>query len=143
MAIKFRKGKKRLPTNYGGGEADQTQLGTHTLKQIGTIILGVCWKLTPDILTFIVADVEEVSFTRRGLLSKIMGIFDPLGLASPVTIKAMIGLSELGVRGLDWDTVIPEEDQEWWKRSIQWLKQLDSIEIPRCLFKEEDTIESS
>ena len=72
-----------------------------------------------------------------------MGIFDPLGLASPVTIKAMIGLSELGVRGLDWDTVIPEEDQEWWKSSIQWLKQLDSIEIPRCLFKEEDTIESS
>ena len=126
------------------GEDKQTEYSLElTHQEIGTKILGVCWKPTPDILTFIVADVEEVSFTRRGLLSKIMGIFDPLGLASPVTIKAKIGLSELGVRGLDWDTVIPEEDQDWWKRWIQWLKQLNSIEIPRCLFKEEETIESS
>ena len=38
-------------------------------------------------LTFQINKVKGVLFTRRGLLSKIAGMFDPLGLASPATIS--------------------------------------------------------
>ena len=38
-------------------------------------------------LTFQINKVKGVLFTRRGLLSKIAGMFDPLGLASLATIS--------------------------------------------------------
>ena len=53
------------------------------------------WRKEEDVLTFQINKVEGVIFTRRGLLSKIAGMFDPLGLASPATIKGKIGLQKL------------------------------------------------
>ena len=58
-----------------------------------------------------------VIFTPRGLLSKIAGMFDPLGLASPATIKGKIGLQKLTIAHADWDETIEEQEQRWW---IRW-----------------------
>ena len=45
--------------------------------------LGVYWNLEQDIFTFKV-DLPEKPFTRRGVLSIVNSIYDPLGLAVPV-----------------------------------------------------------
>ena len=48
--------------------------------------LGVYWDLETDTFTFRVSQ-ESKPFTRRGVLSVINSLFDPLGIASPVVIQ--------------------------------------------------------
>ena len=87
--------------------------------------------------------METIQFTRRGLLSKVTGIFDPLGLAYPVSVKAKISLQQLGVKGLEWDTTIPDEDRNWWLKWVTGLNQLNKLYIPRYLYPQEVTIKTS
>ena len=72
-----------------------------------TKILGVKWNTLSDELTFTVTPIEDVTYTRRGLLSKLAGLFDPLGFCSPYTINAKILIQQLYLLGLDWDDPIP------------------------------------
>lgn len=46
--------------------------------------LGFMWDLQKDALTFFIFPPEK-PFTRRGVLSVINSIYDPLGFATPVT----------------------------------------------------------
>ena len=55
--------------------------------------LGVCWNLHSDEFTFRVT-IEDKPFTRRGVLSSINSLFDPLGLTAPVTIAGKSLLRE-------------------------------------------------
>lgn len=51
--------------------------------------LGLCWDISTDTFTFKVA-VTNKPYTRRGVLSIVNSIFDPLGLAAPVTIRGRL-----------------------------------------------------
>ncbi len=48
--------------------------------------LGLCWEMESDTFTFQVTNSEK-PFTRRGVLSVINSLYDPLGLVTPVTIR--------------------------------------------------------
>ena len=76
-------------------------------------ILGVCWRPKMDVLSFSIHQPSDITFTRRGLLSKLASVFDPLGLAAPVTVQAKIKLKILGLGGLHWDAEIPEAEKTW------------------------------
>lgn len=65
--------------------------------------LGVSWDVAEDVFTFQVA-AEEKPYTRRGVLSIINSLFDPLGLASPVSIQGRFLLRELASEASEWDT---------------------------------------
>ncbi len=79
------------------------------------------------------AGADEVDWTRAGLLSKVVAVYDPLGRAAPLIIQAKIKLSELGIKGLNWKDVVTGEDQAWWQRWFSTLIQLNSIRMPRNL----------
>ncbi|XP_028405773.1 uncharacterized protein LOC114528349 [Dendronephthya gigantea] len=79
-------------------------------------MLGVKWNTLSDELTFNVTTIEDVTYTRRGLLSKLAGIFDPLGFCSPYTIKAKILTRQVCLLGLDWDDPIPPSQLSKWKK---------------------------
>ena len=66
-------------------------------KEEGLKVLGVVWKKEDDIFTFKIANTMAIIYARRRMLSKVAGMFDPLGLASPATIKAKIGLQRLTI----------------------------------------------
>ncbi|XP_028407859.1 uncharacterized protein LOC114530488 [Dendronephthya gigantea] len=97
--------------------------------------LGVSWDLHNDVFTFQVAD-EKKPFTRRGVLSTTNSLYDPLGIAAPVVIKAKMLLrtmtTSLQRNPLDvWDKPLPEEyRQPWevWRRSLTELRQ---VMLPR------------
>lgn len=58
--------------------------------------LGVGWNPSTDTLNFTVKDLLlNGKFTKRTVLSKISQIYDPLGLASAVTIRARVALQEI------------------------------------------------
>ena len=103
-------------------------------------ILGVCWKPFTDTLTFRTITTEDTIYTRRGLLKKIATIFEPLGFAAPLTIRAKIKLKLLNTRGTGWDEKIPSAEEEWWKKWFERVPFLSRLRIPRCLFKNEDDI---
>ena len=54
-----------------------------------TKTLGVLWRAQQDVLTFQTKKPsEEEELTKRIILSKVAGVFDPLGLASPFAVRA-------------------------------------------------------
>lgn len=103
------------------------------LHQDDTKVLGSVWNPVQDCITFQVEKGTAPTFTRRGLLSKLAGLFDPQGLISPVTVSGKIKMKELVVQNLDWDDPVPEESREWWSGWINSLQELYQIKFPRCL----------
>ena len=58
--------------------------------------LGVLWDISTDAFTFKVS-LGEKPFTRRGVLSIINSLCDPLGLAAPVVIRGKLLLRSMMV----------------------------------------------
>ena len=51
--------------------------------------LGVAWEVENDVLKFNVR-FEEKPSTRRGILSTVASLFDPLGLVAPALLDAKL-----------------------------------------------------
>ena len=82
--------------------------------------LGVSWTLQSDSFTFQVS-AENKPFTRRGVLSVINGLYDPLGFAAPVTLAGKLILRETMDESYGWDETLPIQYQskwETWKNSL-------------------------
>lgn len=78
--------------------------------------LGLQWDLKADTFVFQVPD-EGKPFTRRGLLSMVNSLYDPLGFIAPVIIQGKALLRELTANTIDWDTPLPQEKAGIW---IRW-----------------------
>lgn len=102
--------------------------------------LGVFWNLETDAFTYKVS-VPDKPFTRRGVLSVVNSIYDPLGLAAPVLLDGRLLLQRLVAMGkkktstvsLGWDDPLPEELASGWQRWKTALPDLQNVSIPRCL----------
>lgn len=104
------------------------------------MVLGVIWKPHQDTLGFKISGLDNVVYTRVGLISKVASIFDPQGAASPITMKGKARLRELGVKGFDWNTEVAGEERHWWQQWFSTLQQLQEIEFPRCIFPDEERV---
>ena len=93
--------------------------------------LGLCWDINSDTFTFKVA-VSDKPFTRRGVLSTVNSLFDPLGFAAPVTIQGRALLRELSTDAHDWDTELLEDKKGSWETWKGSLQDLSSLHIPRA-----------
>lgn len=78
----------------------------HTLMERA---LGVQWHVTLDMFSFKIATKDKPA-TRRGILSMISLIYDPLSFVAPFYLSAKILLQTLCKKQLGWDDLIPEED---------------------------------
>ncbi|KAK3743580.1 hypothetical protein QZH41_001384 [Actinostola sp. cb2023] len=101
--------------------------------------LGVYWDLERDTFTFRVA-LQEKPFTRRGVLSIVNSVYDPLGLAAPVMIDGKKILQQLVAMGkrtndhapLGWDDPLPEKFLNRWQGWKDDLLNLEGVSVPRC-----------
>ena len=93
-------------------------------------ILGIQWDLEMDLLRMTVRR-QEFPSTRRGVLSSIAVVYDPLGIACPFLLPGREIHQELCRRNVSWDEVLPSDLSERWE---SWLQSLYSLvcEIPRC-----------
>lgn len=98
--------------------------------------LGLQWCVQSDTFKFNITISERVH-TRRGILSMVSSIYDPLGFLSPLTLPAKLLLQELCRQSFGWDVPIPNTASEQWTRWTSSLSQLVDFEIPRC-FKTQD-----
>jgi len=93
--------------------------------------LGVQWHVTSDTFGFKIATKDKPP-TRRGILSVISSIFDPLGLVAPFHLSAKILLQNLCRKQLGWDDLIPEEDLIRWRSWLEKLPRLEQFSMDRC-----------
>ncbi|XP_045030431.1 uncharacterized protein LOC123472625 [Daphnia magna] len=103
-------------------------------------VLGVFWNQKSDTPNFKVSGLEELVYTRAGIASQVASLFDPQGMAVSLIVKAKIKLRELGTKGLQWNDNVSNENRDW---RVEWFTtfiQLNNIDIPRCLFPNEENI---
>ena len=71
--------------------------------------------------------------TKRGMLSAISLIFDPMSLIAPTIVKIKLLIQELWRRGLDWDNKIPDDLLRQWNIWKQSAVKLSSLSIPHWI----------
>ena len=74
--------------------------------------------------------------TRRGVLSVIYSMFDPLGFIAPYVMKAKLLLQLLCRRKCGWDDQLGEDEKNQWTRWREDLPKLAEVKVSRC-FKPE------
>ncbi|XP_064629340.1 uncharacterized protein LOC135488626 [Lineus longissimus] len=94
--------------------------------------LGVVWSVEKDTLGFQTL-LNEKPATRRGMLSLISAVFDPLGIAAPFIVPARIILQTLCKEQMGWDDSIPDSELQNWQSWVEELTVLEKLAIPRCL----------
>lgn len=95
-------------------------------------VLVVQWCVQSDAFKFKIS-IQERPLTRRGILSVVSSIYDPLGVLVPVVLKAKLILQDLCRKGLGWDDVVPTPIALEWTNWIEELHLLQDFKISRCL----------
>ena len=101
--------------------------------------LGITWKISDDVF-HLGCKIRQRGFTKRIVLSINGSLFDPLGMASPVSLMGRLlqrqffppKSSSENYETYDWDDPLPEKFRPAWD---EWLSQLEDsrlITIPRC-----------
>ena len=96
--------------------------------------LGVSLNPQGDTIRFEIKLKQEKPYTKQVILSSILRLFEPLGLASVVTIKAKIRLQEIWkLKKFDWDDPLPKEMHAIWEKLFAEIKKLRSVQFAQCL----------
>ena len=70
--------------------------------------------------------------TKRGILSQLSSIFDPLGILNPCILELKLIVQELWRRKVEWDNVIPKDLLDRFNKfqnGFIYLEKLKSIVI--------------
>ena len=95
--------------------------------------LGVQWCVESDTFKFRIT-VKDKPITRRGILSVVSSIYDPLGFAAPFTLMAKKLLQDLcKEERLGWDDELPEAYCTRWEKWRNELPLLERMAVPRCV----------
>lgn len=93
--------------------------------------LGIHWHIDSDRFRFSV-DLKDQPATRRGILSTVASLYDPLGFIAPFVLSGKLVLQEMCRNGTGWDDPLPKELQPRWEHWKADLMNLERINIPRC-----------
>lgn len=78
-------------------------------------------------------NIKNKPHTRRGLLSMIGSVYNPLGFLAPFTIPAKMILQDLCRLRCGWDELIPQSFQQKWNKWLEELENVENFKINRCL----------
>jgi len=81
----------------------------------------------PEPVTGDYKEALRPSFTKRVLTGLVAGVFDPLGLATPITAGFKLDLHQLCELKLDWDDKIPEELLDKWVGNMEQIQALRGV----------------
>ena len=98
--------------------------------------LGMSWNVEKDCFQF-TSVIKEKPATKRGLLSVISSLYDPLGFVAPVTLNGKRLLQELCRQQVGWDEPIDDDITAEWNEWLSSLHVIEVISIRRCFIPEE------
>ncbi|KAL6484158.1 hypothetical protein MHYP_G00062030 [Metynnis hypsauchen] len=97
--------------------------------------LGIKWCVVSDQFHFRVI-VDERPLSRRGVLSTVASIYDPLGFVAPFILVEKQILQEMCRDKIGWDEPLSEDLKPRWESWLLDLKNLTDIKIQRCYLPE-------
>lgn len=105
-----------------------------------TRTLGVGWDPTEDCF-FLQVHTPDRPFTKRGILSVVNSLYDPLGIASPVILTGKLiqravllnkKNSPEGMEQYGWDDILPEDQYSNWLNWLNSLPDIKNMKVVRC-----------
>ncbi len=87
-------------------------------------ILGHFWDKREDVLEAERDSAEDSPVTKRTILSKLSGVYDPLGMMSPTLVEGKCIYREACEEKLGWNTEIGDVVKIDW---IRWTTQLKIV----------------
>eukprot|EP00795_Rhopilema_esculentum_P013887 gene13887-4838_t len=137
------------PTVDSEGDEDETFAKQKlNLDESQSKVLGIKWNPRSDIMAVELSQVAEeaerdLRMTKRELLSRLSRIYDPLGVAGPITIVGRKIFQDACKEGITWDSLVSEDLHGRGKTFERNLKQRSEIEFPRCVALSEKPKEMS
>ena len=125
----------------GTADTRRTNKGrtTNHPRQGETKLLGVPWNKKKDTIQ-ITFPGQITNATEREVLGKMAKIYDPLGLASPITLEGKILYREVCETRVPWDQKRPQELEISWQT---WETNLPGkIEVPRSIGQHQEATTS-
>ena len=109
------------------------------LSKLDGPVLGHFWSPPDDTLKFDLAScVREAEtlcgeVTKRSVLSLVNSFFDPMGMMYPYLLKYKLFMRRIVSKNLEWDEVLPLEDQKEWEELKEETRNMDPIILPRSV----------
>ena len=94
-------------------------------------VLGVQWFVGVGSFGFSIV-LKDQPLTRRGVLSTVASIYDPLGFLAPLVLRAKKILQEVCQKGISSYSALPDELRPGWEQWKEDLLKLENLRIPRC-----------
>ena len=98
--------------------------------------LGVSWDPEEDCLSVnvnLVLKQQTGKFTRRGLLSIMSTVYDPLGFVGPFVLQAKFIFQSECKMEKGWDDELHEENKKMWAAWLEQLVHLQDVRLSRSL----------
>ncbi|KAL4143914.1 hypothetical protein QTP88_006168 [Uroleucon formosanum] len=99
----------------------------------GTKVFGLQWHPEGDYLCCALSLDSAPVCTKRGILSLVARIFDPLGVFAPAVFLAKSIMQRTWQLGMTWDEVLPKNIHDEWIAFVSDLPSLLNIRVPRYL----------
>ncbi len=93
--------------------------------------LGLEWCVESDTFQFRIT-LKDKPFSRRGILSTVSSVLDPLGLVCRFMLAGKQILQELVHDGKGWDDPVPDLLRARWEKWRNELPTLATVQVPRC-----------
>lgn len=110
---------------HNGPEAEDVNQG----------LLGLLWNLKEDVIfcgkPTLEALNEEMPITKRGLLSLIGRVFDPMGFLCPAMLVPKLILQEAWRLKIGWDSELPSDLLKEFSSWKKYVSELESCKVPR------------
>ena len=85
----------------------------------------------PPAVTGPVKEALANNFTRRIITGKLASVFDPMGLATPITSRMKLDLSEIVNLRLGWDDPIPTRFIDTWVANLADIAKIKHLKFRR------------
>ncbi|CAB0043005.1 unnamed protein product [Trichogramma brassicae] len=128
---KWASNSRAVIEQYSSVSSEPVELKAPTTLPVS--VLGILWTPSSDALHYHVPAVSTAEATKRGILSAVAKLYDPLGFLSPVIIRAKILLQDLWLLGIDWDAKPSEATTQAWREFQEDIVEAQLIKIPRWL----------
>ncbi|XP_021341515.1 uncharacterized protein LOC110442309 [Mizuhopecten yessoensis] len=93
--------------------------------------LGIFWDISRETFTCTVS-LDKKPFTKRGVLSTVGSLYDPLCLLAPITIKGKMFFRNVINMKSGWNAPLPSDLEREWHQWWCSPKELEILNIPRC-----------
>ena len=103
-------------------------------------VLGYRYSTTKDCMYLAKPLIDDTVNTKRGVLSQISKVFDPLSVTSPVTVRGKTIMKDIWAERTSedhWEEIISEKSRGDFVNLCKDLNQLHTLEFPRYTLSED------